>query len=430
MKITLAICLALALVLSLAACTVSYGDGKGGEVGSDQLHLLNKYSYLLECLENNDFDSALSILEGLRYEYMSTAPTTAPPPTEDPELVRTYEDIVSLLNDFVKYYADRPWNFNFSFQDENDQYVSLQGTFALEEIYNRLVQLGDFRDASDYLKNFSKVDNVLLQSTYSSTDHLGSTSNPSQRETFRYNPDGTLAYYSGGYHPFRFLYGNYYWDLYYEYDNGLLTSIKVGSPEKPSGLFTPTYNQAGQISSYHYVTSSGDAYDFFCKYDQAGRLTEMWREDVRNYSSSTETTTRKELYTYNDSGVLTRKVEQRVRSYAYTEQTTWDWDYSYVTEETVYDYVLDAAGHPASMTKSYTDYDCDKNNDTKEVIPIIYRTCVDNYVMECDSEGRVVREEITYGKTYNSEGKELYKPSSVSCVNAYTYGSYWFYNAG
>lgn len=429
MKKLVALLLALVLCLGLVACTVRVGDGEGeGEFipdneeapnNNEQLELYQKYAYLISCLENQDYQSAMWEVESLYNQYMSTAPTEA---TEDPQLVSRYENAVGYIENFVEYYMDQPQNFGCNI---NDEYYN--GQAALDALYNEFVDLGDFRDSADYAARFSAVEDVMLGYSYIERDQLLNESTGSNN-THRYGADGKLVYLYGVPKELEYIYTTSRSSYYYEYDaTGRVSVIRRGSVDRTDALITPTYNDKDQIESIHIITSNGDEYNFTYSYDASGNLIEARKENLNVYDDYTDSYVYHVVYTYNADNQLTEKRYEYLYGRDYVDDEKHE-DYTRVDIQTIYTYNYNGKDL-VSGTQTYTDWDYNSELvDGKWVYtPYVYRTYTHQYTYACDAQHRMIQEDITYGNYQDKDGNVTDKWNYTSLTRNYNYGNYWFY---
>jgi YD repeat-containing protein len=437
MKKTVILVLALLLALNLAACSVSYGDGEGGFISAERLKVYQKYDELIDYLENQDYQSALAYLVNLAQQEQGTVPTHPPQPTEpstqpttqpteptvDPALKNRYARATERLQYLVKYYLDDPYNFYVRPAGADKD---LRGMEAFAWLYNEFVKLGDYEDSAKYAAGFSSLKNVPLNYKYTLVDHMQNKTDYSNN-THYYDADGKLIRFRGIPQEFEYIYTTGFNTYYYEYDaSGKINSVKIMSGDNISVLFTPTYDENGRVISYHFMNTSGEEKDYFYTYDNQGRLIESKIEKVNEGSSITYTYINRVRFNYNEAGLLTEKVYERLTHYDYLDEKRED--RTSVSQRYTFTYTYNGTT-PAGMTETYQDiYEESQYVDGKYVYtPYVNSTYTHQHTYTCDSQNRIVEDSIVYGNYYDKDGNMTDKWDNVSRTTTYNYGDYWIY---
>lgn len=249
----------------------------------------------------------------------------------------------------------------------------LTGNAALEYIYNKLLELGNYRDCPEYLSRFSIVPDQLLYFDLVRTDNLG---NLVSRTTIDYEYDAlgrvTMSEHIDYNDPFgvylqefsccvydgSYAHGGSQYHAVYEYDDqGRITQIQWYYVSLRS-ILTPEYDENGRIQSMHFRmnTVSGT---LMYEYDAIGQLTGIQGPDYQL------------AYSYNPDGTLASRTISGKSNYT-----------------TVYTY--DAAGNRTGWTRD-----------------------ADSCVITYDDQGRILQENIT-----TREG---------TSVHDYHYGDFYIY---
>lgn len=238
---------------------------------------------------------------------------------------------------------------------------SFEGNTALKYLLEQFTELGDYKDAAEYVSRFSMIPSQLTKVDRKTTDQLGNVST-STLERYTYNPDGTLATVTGQNAAEQ--YGIYEsWDmLKFEYDaTGKISKINIGD-YSTTGVCTPTYDEAGRIVSMD-VQRTNNHYVTTFTYDEAGMLIgmDMPTSGDNSYDHYIYT------YSYDDAGRLLQKTKSW-----YDEYYAWVYDYVYESKplaqrietymyrgEASYDitnvFTSDAQGRPLSADVTTTD---------------------------------------------------------------------------
>lgn len=290
--------------------------------------------------------------------------------TDDPaeaELLAKYNVFLSMLQNYETYGS----------VFVGGEIGSLKGNDAVEYLYQRLLELDDYRDCAQYLSRISVVEDQLLYVDLLERDNLGNLRNSTTID-YAYDSQGRVImsehiafnedlgiylldyfgsslcdhYASGG--------SQYYTEVRYGED-GRIEEIKCYYVSLRA-IMEPTYDDNGRIDAIHYRMNTEEG-DLQFSYSDAGQLL---RIEGPNYWLA---------YQYNADGTVHAKTTA---------------GYSSTVSETVYHY--DADGRLLGWTQG---------------------SCV--CVVELDDQGRIYRELVT-----TTESEISYE---------YHYGDYYVYQA-
>ena len=420
MKKVITMLLVLAMALSLCACS------------SSEYEKYAKYADLFEALEEEDYKAAVAMIiemanegtsdggktddgkdEGVKEEEEPKYATE-----EERELLWEYAELCSELQD----YADG--NYASVKDEESGEY--LEGSEMLAYIYKRLQEIDSVdhwiaegehtyddspRDRQKVLDGFAILEDVLYKSPFSRLDHMGNVSDDYAPNSWTYDETGRLVKYYNNRSNYedkwadRFCdYGSYY----YEYDEaGRVTKISRKSGDTVEAIYTPTYDAAGNEVSCTVKTNSGERVEYY-EYDAAGNMIKATRV-FDGYTYITE-------YAYDASGkVLEMKGTEYYKYGTDDQRLNTQWTVAYVYE----------GGVLKSRTETKDTYTYTWVGNVREFY-IAYQT-VNTVEVECDAQGRVVKEVLAYGDTVNMSNGEKTRPNSVSRTIEYIYGDYYLY---
>lgn len=306
MKKALSLILVLVLCLSLCAC----GDGNDTSESKDSI----EDSSTSEVTEPNNSQN------------------TDPEPTEDPaieaERAKKYDRALALLE--IPYCASysRP----------------------LEKAYNLFLELGDYKDAKEYLSRFTLLTNVLLEIGHSETNNFGDT---------YYYVVGMYCYDAQG----RISYGptafwltavdpiSYVEGIEYTYnDAGLLVEeVQGGSPGLKLRKTYYTYDDDGKLLQRDEITADTSLTCIYY-YDTEGRLVKVASPE----SETPAPIAYESIYHYDANGMVIL-VEEK-----WGEWNDYFQGYSWSTTEYIYEY--DESGN---LVKEVIDVKSGSNNYTE-----------------------------------------------------------------
>ena len=281
------------------------------------------------------------------------------------ELLEKYNDFLSKLQNYETYGS----------VFVGGEIGSLNGSDAVGYLYQRLLELGDYRDCAQYLSRISVVEDQLLYVDLLERDNLGNLRNSTTID-YAYDSQGRVimsehiayneglgiylldsfasslcdGYASGG--------SQYYTEVRYGED-GRIEEIKCYYVSLRA-VMEPTYDDNGRIDAIHYRMNTEEG-DLKFSYTDAGQLLRM---EGPNYW---------QVYQYNADGTVHAKTTA---------------GYSSTVSETVYNY--DADGRLVGWTRDGS-------------------VCA----IELDDQGRILREMVT-----TDEGQISYE---------YHYGDYFVY---
>ena len=405
MKKIVALILVLAMGLTLCACG-----------GVDE-----RYTALIECLDNHDYEGAYSEVMGLRQQAIDNGDIViVEPQEEDYELVNQYRNIVRFLQDYS------PSNYSSIWNRETDEYYS--GNEGLAYAYSELSAMADVdqwldseyfdfeegfpTDRAALLARFSMLADKQLSATRSTVDNMGNE-NSDTYTTWYYDAEGTLTS------------ANYEWSaaqqnwegLYtqsgtYNYtynDAGVVTETRITNYDGSDvyAIVTPSFDDKGNMISETIVDNNGERV-FHYSYDSNGNLTKTeYKGDWESYGI---------IYNYDDAGKLISKER-------HTYGTANDEQYSRNIKTTAYTY--DASGNLASATVTYTSIGY--RWDSQGITFYTSSEKIDNVTYTTDAQGRVIQEDWQYGETTYKEGNPD-KPDNTSATIEYSYGDYYIFN--
>lgn len=182
--------------------------------------------------------------------------------------------------------------------------------------YEQLQKVADYKDAQAYLDRFTILRDKLVRVTYKNEDKLGNVGETKYWDQIGYDELGRVMWTNEDDYAERFgigtsslfsqFRGYVLWPAYDAAGNVIEIAIKDGN-QKINAKCTPVYED-GRVARMHIQTASSES-DALFTYDDMGRvvLLEMTDGTIR--------------YTYDEQGVLTRKVMERSES----RYTTFDY---------------------------------------------------------------------------------------------------------
>jgi len=374
MKKFLAFTLAMVMALSLCACTFTteYGD-------------------IVECLDNKDYQGAIVLIMQMAQEESGEGDTpdgiTLDEAAQEAEREKKnkYDNLKRILEDFITN------NYSPSIWDEENQ-VSLSGNDAWEYLYNGFVAMGDYEDCAQIVENFTILEDVYLGHSSVEVDNMENVSDETNSLRYYYNADGTISKVSGyTYNQLSRLYGNS-GTVNIEYAaDGNIAKVKLTSGDDVSAIITPTYDANGNIVSKLIKNNDGE-FAVTRTYDEKGNLVSRVRTGSNDYFYRFD-------YTYDEKGVLVKET--------YTTGTEKHNSIILSTE-----YAYDASGKCTGKTVTDTDWG----------------TAIDQYTYTYDNQGRLLTEEVVYGK-HVFENSDDQLPDVASETITHKYGKYFVYNA-
>lgn len=393
MKKIIAFLLAALMCLSLCACAGEEASSRKKDRDKDKGEEKNsyeEYEELLKYLEAENYEAALYYVQELYDEQQANLPDVPADAEEQ------YQHVLWALECYED--GSGVWI------EELDK--SLGGSELIAYEYERLMELGDYKDCKELLDRITIVKDLHLSTVCTDVDNLG---NESQYGSVRiYNEQGQLVTLQNpmNHEDDEHIYGYDFWGhRYYSYDaSGVLSTIECGyiydNSKDINAVIRYNYDDAGRLVKLESDTASGESYLTEYTYDEQGRVTKITCTGGY-YSYATE-------YTYNENGCLVKEVRE--------EYYSSDMD---LVNRTTFEYTLDENGVATQFAelheRSYSTYS-----------KSFYNTQTNVHDLTVDSQGRVVSDSVTYGKIIDRDGKET-KPDYVSGVYTYTYGDYYFY---
>jgi len=243
---------------------------------------------------------------------------------------------------------------------ETDEY--LDDEEKLPYIYEKLVALGDYKQAQEFVDRFTIVPSMLTEVTQYNTDKLNNVSD-SWLSRYGYDENGTMIWARG--EDVVEMYGVYdtYDTQYFTYDEkGNIADVQIKWSDTIEALGTPIFDTMGKLVGMQ-VQEQSDEYTSVFTFDAEGRVIELY---IPEPASSYDITF---AYTYDDAGKLASKVKTYgyngnysvITTYAYNgdvlveKQEQWS---EYGDEWTVtYTFTNDEQGRPLSAAITTTDPD-------------------------------------------------------------------------
>lgn len=423
MKKLLAILLCMATLFSLAAC---------GEKEEESSRRKNKEK------EKSNLEILPNAPVAGNYEENSYEENTY----EEDDYTPDYptEEEYALLNEYLRICHDLYYYSNSHISAEVTPGEFVSGNDALLYYHNRLQQMEavdrwlntayiqnlDYYsseipiDRQTVLSGFSFVEDVVL--SYICTrkeDNLGnvqyhSANNSIQQvATWEYSPDGQLNrinYEDTQITPIHYFTDDQRFEIEYD-DKGRISCKKYFNIyDAVAFLLVYSYNEADQLVSVEqrYNTTS-NFYEF--SYDESGRLAQIRWENVFTYTID---------YTYDQQGLL---IEERLGEWTtYSSIFAPESNFDYLLSENIHAYTYDEKGNLTTGTFTklhYYSYGENISNSTTDTV---------SYTL--DNQGRVLKEEITYGPTVSHPGQDIETSTpSATCSKTfeYIYGTYCNY---
>lgn len=405
MKKTISLVLAVVLCLSLVACG-----------GVDE-----RYTPLIECLENHDYEGAMGYVMMLRQEAIDNGDIViVEPQEEDYELVNRYQRVAYFLVNYT------PEGYSSLWVEEMDE--SIEGVEALAYAYNELMALegvdqwlnseyfsfeeGFPTDRAALLARFTNIGLKPLYANRTSKDNMGNE-NTNDNKVFYYDENGTLTMEYKNSSAANQVWEEFYNNSgYYRYtydESGKVIETKITDRENTSvyAVVTPTYDANGYLVSETIVDNYGE-YVFNYTNDANGNRIQMdYINDWDNYSV---------YYTYDEAGKLIQKDKCR--------NSTLN-DAPYVDTQTTTVYTYDEAGNCTALTSNYEDNDFRWENGGYVFYVYAQSTKTASYTYDVD--GNLMQEVWNYGETVYYNG-DTDKPSTISATVDYIYGDYYIFN--
>ena len=406
MKKTFALILAFALCLGLCACG-----------GVDE-----RYTTLIECLDNHDYEGAMSQVTMLRQQAIDNGDiVVVEPQEEDYELVSRYSNVVNFLMEYS------PYSYQSLYVQSTEEWLS--GNEALAYAYAELQALegvdqwlnseyfsfeeGFPTDRAALLDRFTNIGKKLIRTERTTLDNMGNESTGEGRMWF-YDENGTLTSQYMSWND-----SQQYWEYFYSqsghyrstYDaSGLITQTKLTdlAEQNTYALIVPTYDENGYLIG-ETITDNNGEYVFTYTNDENGNRIQMaYADDWNDFTI---------LYTYDDSGNLIQK--DRIAYYDINENTR------YVDAQKTTVYTYDASGNLTSATITTQDNQYTYRNGGYETY--LYSEKIDTVSYTTDVDGNLIQEIWQYGETIYEDG-EVRKPDYTSETIDYIYADYYIFH--
>lgn len=242
----------------------------------------------------------------------------------------------------------------------------------LEKAYKLFVELGDFKDAKEYLSHFSCT-SALMQTNQTAVNAFGEPMSPFVADNTRstYNSLGQLIELYDGFFTIQYTYK----------ENGLLDkeAYKIGGAQNSTSFIVQhIYDANGKQTHITRTTSSGDTETRALTYDNNGRLVSTYE-----FTSSLIGSFRYVNYQYDQFNRVIKKT---------TEIGNYTYEYTYSGEKIDECKIASKNDKYYDVVKYY--YDEDRLVKTEST-----------YHSEDGTKGRVITTLYTYGDVY------IYRPS-------------------
>ena len=276
------------------------------------------------------------------------------------------------FNNHYGYAEDNPDAAYYQVVNLIYRYVRGDGVYTLESgayldeeerlpyIYQKLQELGDYKQAREFLDRFTVVPSMLTEVTLYCTDWLDNTST-SSRNRYGYDENGEMvwAYGQGVVELFGVDESSH--TQYFTYDQkGKIAKVQVGSGSSVQAVGTPVYDTVGKLVGMT-VQERHDEYTTVFTFDVQGRVIRMGvSEEESAYPLIYD-------YTYDDAGRLNSKIKTSGYhgNVILTSYYTYDGDALREVKEyhqqwgneysTTYTYTNDEKGRPLSAEITTTD---------------------------------------------------------------------------
>lgn len=259
---------------------------------------------------------------------------------------------------------------------ENDEYLEQEE--RLPYIYAKLQELGDYKQAAEYLDRFTVVPDKLTEVIQYNTDAQNNVSE-SRLSAYGYDENGTLVWACGEDAVEMYGVNESKYIQYFTYDdNGVIKQIQIGSGNSIQAIGTPIFDTVGKLVGMN-VRERYDEYTTIFTFDVEGRVVRMGvSESESAYPLIYE-------YTYDEAGRMISKVKTTGYNGSQIVTTYYTYDGDAVVEKkeywaeygdawsVTYTYTNDEKGRPQSAEiTSYSSGNDYKYQEVKYVYKDLY----------------------------------------------------------
>lgn len=245
------------------------------------------------------------------------------------------------------------------YNPETNEYMDKEE--CLPYIYAKLTELGDYRQAQEFLSRFTVVSDKLIEQTLLTTDRLNNVSSTWVNQ-YGYDENGVMIWARGEDIPEMYGVFETYEPQYFAYDNkGRIAEVKVFHGNTAEAVGTPIFDTVYKVVGMG-VREAEKEYTSVFTYGAGARVIRLEIPNA-DYGCS-----RMYEYTYDDAGKLITKVltlweGRKVTTSHYTysgdalaeiQQTRYDWGDEY---HWTYTFANDDRGRPLSAVITTDDPD-------------------------------------------------------------------------
>lgn len=259
-------------------------------------------------------------------------------------------------------------------------------------------------DLKEVLSNFTVIENVLLEQTYSTTDRVGNCSGDISEVTWSYDKNGNICSVTNEYMAYNLI------DQF---------------PENLGSAFTVHRDENGKIIEVVYGSGNWISDRIIYNYDESGRVRSLTQ---LNNSVNEEIVT----YSYDASGnIIRQEGKKSVYTYTYNEknQLVSSESTSYLNgkiwSQISMNYNYDENGMPLSATQRFDQYRSTFLSEENQLASY----CIEEHKYTCDEYGNIIKVDIQCGPTYDLIDEEVEEPVKPYRTYNLIHGDYCIYNA-